>query len=313
MGGHSKSIKDLLHSLSDNYKQILFLTQISTSITHAPKLFNEIKKYSKIYGIDSNLLFLRKKCKNFCQEIVHNHIKVLLVYIHPDDVFGAAVLAYLKNTTDIKIIYVNHASHYPVLGMSFADVILEGTRTTEEITQRKRHFKNTKIIGLQSLHKNETVYYSTEVLKELRESLGIQPHNVISMSGGSAYKFFDGDKSAYLQMIKRLLIKDSNLVHIIITQLNQIQKRILENIFIDTPHIRRRLIILPFQANFDKWFQIADLFIDSFPISSALTQVDLMRNKVPPVVKINIERPEFSFHEYQSENYPYMFQIILLT
>lgn len=52
---------------------------------------------------------------------------------------------------------------------------------------------------------------------------------------------------------------------------------------------------------------MADIFIDSFPVSSALTQMDLMRNKVVTVVKINDKNPMLSFHEYQMPGYPYMY------
>jgi hypothetical protein len=42
-------------------------------------------------------------------------------------------------------------------------------------------------------------------------------------------------------------------------------------------------------------------------VSSALTQVDMMRNKRPTVVKINRESALLSFHEYMPKDYPYMF------
>ena len=36
--------------------------------------------------------------------------------------------------------------------------------------------------------------------------------------------------------------------------------------------------------------------------------IDLMRLKVPYVVKINCENAHWSFHEYQRTDYPYMFE-----
>lgn len=308
MGGHTKCIKDLIVSLSNDYEQILFLSKKSASIDNAPISYNIIKKYAQIYGVDSNLLFLKKKCKDFCNKIISSNIKTLLVYIHPDDVFGTAVLAYLKNTTDIKIIYFNHASHYPVLGMSFADVILEGMPTTEKVTNEKRGFSNTKIIGLQSLAKDDTKYFSKDELNQLKNNIGISKDNLVTMSGASSYKFFDNNASSYFTMIKNLLKKEPRLIHVIISEFNDKQKSIIDNIFEDEKDIKKRLIFVPYQTAFDKYFQCADVFIDSFPVSSALTQIDLMRNKVASVVKINREIPEFSFHEYQMPDYPYMFE-----
>lgn len=309
MGGHTKCIKDLIVSLSNDYEQILFLSKKSASIDNAPISYNIIKKYAQIYGVDSNLLFLKKKCKDFCNKIISSNIKTLLVYIHPDDVFGTAVLAYLKSTTDIKIIYFNHASHFPVLGMSFSDIILEGMPTTEKVTHEQRHFTNTKIIGLQSLPKGETVYYSNDELQDLRNSLGIKADEFVTMSGGSAYKFFDKENnSVYFEMIKNLLKKEPKLKHVIISQFNSEQNSTIKSIFSNCSKLKNRIVFVPYQTNFDKYFQMADVFIDSFPVSSALTQIDLMRNKVASVVKINKETPEFSFHEYQMPDYPYMFE-----
>lgn len=308
-GGHTKCIKDLIASLSNDYEQILFLSKKSASIDNAPISYNIIKKYAQIYGVDSNLLFLKEKCKDFCNKIISSNIKTLLVYIHPDDVFGTAVLAYLKNTTDIKIIYFNHASHFPVLGMSFSDIILEGMPTTEKVTHEQRHFTNTKIIGLQSLPKGETIYYSNDELQNLRNNLGIKADEFVTMSGGSSYKFFDKENnSAYFEMIKNLLKKEPKLKHVIISQFNSKQNSTIRRIFSNCSELKNRIVFVPYQTNFDKYFQMADVFIDSFPVSSALTQIDLMRNKVASVVKINREIPEFSFHEYQMPDYPYMFE-----
>lgn len=308
-GGHTKCIRDLVSSLSENYEQILFLTQKSASVNNAPAALNIIKQHTAVYGIDADFIFFRKRCKRFCDKIISQNIKVLLVYIHPNDIFGTAVLAYLKNTTDIKIIYFNHASHYPNLGMSFANVILECMPTTEKITHERRHLNNTSVIGLQSLRKDETVYYSGTELKDLREKLGVKPDEFITMSGGASYKFFDdNNNSAYFKMIKILLKKEPKLKHIIIAEFSNEYKSVIDNIFSGQEQLKNRIIFVPYQTNFDKWFQIADVFIDSFPVSSALTQIDLMRNKVASVVKINKDNPEFSFHEYQMPDYPYMFE-----
>ena len=263
-----------------------------------------------IDGIDA-LLFpkFEKEVQNFADRIIDFAPKTLLVYIHPDDVFGAAVMALLKKTTDIKIVFFNHASHYPCLGMNFSDDILEAFPTTENVTQKQRGLKNTKIIGIQSLAKNETIYYSKHELTDLKEKLGIPVDKLLTMSGGSAYKFFDNDEnSEYFNFIKRLLTKDQNIFHVIISHFNNKQKAVIENIFSLLPNTRKRLIIIPYNTNFDKYCQMADVFIDSFPVSSALTQIDLMRNKVATVVKINRKVPYFSFHEYQMPNYPYMFE-----
>lgn len=310
MGGHSKCIRDLIKSLQEHYKQKLFLTQQSESLNAAPKTILEIAKYAAIEGVDSNLINLNNSAKKMAKSIIDFAPKVLLVYIHPNDIFGTAVVSLIKQTTNIRVIFFNHASHIPNLAMSFADIILEGLPSAEKITNEKRGLLNTKVIGLQSLAKEETKYFSEKDISKLKTDFDIPYNYFITMSGAGGYKFFDGNNSQYFRMIKRLLEKEANLIHVVISKFNKRQKLIINNIFADKKDIKKRLLIIPYQTDFDKWFQMSDVFIDSFPLSSALTQIDLMRNKVASVVKINPETPEFSFHEYQMPDYPYMFKDI---
>lgn len=309
MGGHTKCIKSLVNSLNGLYEQKLFFSQYSFCKNSAPNFLAEIKHIAGITGLDASLYGFKKQLEEFVDKIINFSPKALMVYIDPNDIFCTAVLAYLKKTTNIKIIFANHASHYPNLGMTFADVILEGMPATVKITNEKRHLYNTIITGLQSLPKDKTIYYSKDELNNLKKEIGIDEKSLITMSGGSSYKFFEKDMSSeYFEMIKRILLAKKSLTHVIISELNSKQTAIVDDIFKDAKDIKRRLLFLPYQTNFDKYFQMADVFIDSFPISSALTQIDLMRNKVASVVKINKQTPEYSFHEYQMPDYPYMFE-----
>lgn len=305
VGGHTKCIETLAESLKVDYEQCLFLTKKVSSYENAPITMNKLENSIKIDGIDKNLLFFEKQLEELCNQIISFGAKVLFVYIHPDDIIGTAILSFIKRTTDIKIIFFNHASHYPNLGMTFADLILEGMPTTLKVTNEKRHLYNSKIIGLQSKAKDETLYYSKEELLQVREKLDIKNNELMTISGGASYKFFENDTSEYFEMIKQLLISKENLKHVIMTNLKKEQKKVIDKIF-DSSELKKRLIILPLSSDYEKYFQAADLYIDSFPVSSALTQVDMMRLKVASVVKINTQNPEFSFHEYMPPNYPYM-------
>lgn len=261
-----------------------------------------------IINADISSWSFRKKVTAFANNIIRYGMKTLLVYIHPDDVFGTAVLSLIKRMTSVKIIYFNHASHFPCLGMSFADIILEGMPSTKKITEEKRHFNNCCVVGLQSLNKNDTVYFADEKKQSEKAKLGVNSGELVTMSGGSSYKFFDENGSEYFEMIKRLLQKEPLLKHIVISEFNSEQKAVIDRIFALNAEAKKRLIFVPYRPDFDILFQCADVFIDSFPVSSALTQIDLMRNKIASVVKINRDKPEFSFHEYQMPDYPYMFE-----
>ena len=310
VGGHTKCLKSLIQSLENEYNQCLFITRLDSTYNSAKESMHFIEKVSKIYGLNENYLFFNKQVSLLYNQIVNFGAKTLFVFIHPDDITATAVLSLIKRTTNIKIIFFNHASHYPCLGMTFSDLILEGMPSTLKITNEKRHLYNTKIIGLQSLKEGETKYYSKEELTEVRKNFGIKENELMTISGGAAYKFFEDNSSKYFEMIKEILQNKHNLKHIVMINLNKKYKKILDNIFANSEEEKSRLIITPLSSSYEKFFQAADLYIDSFPISSALTQIDLMRLKVATVVKINSEKPEWSFHEYMPHNYSYMFESV---
>jgi len=309
MGGHSKCLKNLIKSLNEKYQQKVFLSHLDTSNQLAKQTILEIKKFSAFDGINFNIIYaneFRTKYKKLLDMIIDFKPKTIIVFTHPDDIISTAVLSLLQKQTDIKIIFFNH-SFRPNLAMNFADLIIEYNEDDELITKTKRKLSNTQIIKLQSLKKDETIYYSSQEILKIRQGLGIKNGNFVTMSGASSYKFFDGDDSPYFKMIKSILLRIPNLQHVILSEFSGSEKKIIDNIFSDNKKLLQRIIFVPYQAKYDIYFQSADVFIDSFPYIGPLTQIDLMRNKIATVVNDSASRNLFS-SSYQPKNYPYVFE-----
>lgn len=306
-GGHTKCVREQVECLKDSYSQRIFFTKISRSYDLAPSAMVEMSKDAAISGEDITFVGWKKKLLKLFYKIADFNPSVLFVFIHPDDIFGTMLLSLLKKHTDIKIIYCPHASHYPNLGVSFADITLEALPTTAFITQHYRHFDNTVFIPMMSKKVEDFPSFSDEEIVAKRKEIGIGENDLCTMSGASAYKFFDCNTSEYFQTIKKLLDNHKNVKHVILSNFNKAQQKIIDDIFLGS-ETKSRLIILPFSNKYELFFKCADVFIDSFPVSSALTMIDLMRLKVPYVVKINRENSHWSFHEYQTIGYPYMFE-----
>ena len=308
LGGHTPCLVNLAESLYENQKFPLFITKLKTSYQKAPKTMKKLEKCCNIEGLDFHSYKFINSVIRLYNMIVNNPPRVMILYIHQHDILAAAVMHLLKKNTDIKLVFFDHATHFPNIGMTMCDLVLELLPLTEKITNDKRKLTNCEIVGLQSKKADEVKYYSAEELKNKRAALGVREDNLLTVSGGSSYKYFDKKGSEHYQMIKELLHEIPNLKHLAITNLSAEQEKIIDNIFKNSPEERKRLIFHNLTPEYDILFQSGDLFIDSFPVSSAMTQIDLMGMKVPTVVKINTENPSWTFHEYMPENYPYMYK-----
>lgn len=310
MGGHTPCLVNLAESIFSKKKHPLIITRLKTTYQKAPIAMKRLKVCCDIYGEDFHSYKIVNSLINLYNTVVTHPPKVIYMYIHPNDILATALVYLLKKYAGIKFIFHNHASHFPNLAMTMAEYIMDGEESAIEITNQKRHLFNCKKIGLQSRRASEIKYYSDEIISEKKKELGIPKDCLLTVSGGSSYKYFEGNKSPHFEMIKRILEKVPRLYHLAITVLSKEQRNIVNKIFEDSPNEKKRLIFHSLTPNYDILFQCADLFIDSFPISSAMTQIDLMSMKIPTVVKINKQNPEISFEKYMPKDYKYMFNSV---
>jgi hypothetical protein len=305
-GGHTELLKNIAESIPKEYNSKLFLIHKRRTFRYAPVKIKRISQCCEIAGINAGYASDKKNLLKIFNSITEFAPKAILTLIHMNDAFGVALMSLLKKYTNIKIFYVNVGSHNFNIGMSFADLILEGMPSTAFVTQKYRGFKNTHVSWLCHLQKEKLPTFTENQILEAKQKIGLPSNAMCTLSGANPHKFFAGNGSPYLEMIKRLLEKHENLYHVLITKLNHEQKYIFNSIF-EKSLAKNRIIIMNFTTDFKLFFKCADVFIDSFPISSALTMVDLMSLRIPFVAKINRDNLVFSFHEYLVSNYPYMF------
>jgi len=248
-------------------------------------------------------LFEKRLLRQIFDKITSFSPKAIIVFMHMNDAFAAAVLALLKKHTDIKILFVNFAAHHPTLGMSFADLILELSPYNAFVTQKYRNLANTHLIWLAGESEENLPVFSEEQIKETKNKIGVPQNCICSMTGCASYKL----NSEFLEFICRLLEEHENLCHVLITNSTDELKQILYSVF-QNSKAKNRLLILNFTANYKPLFKCADFFIDSFPISNDLTTIDLMSLKIPFVSMINKKNIIQSFNEYMPKNYPYVFE-----
>jgi len=308
-GGHTIFIRNILQNIPKSYNTKLFLTKKNKSMKIAEKRIKEIASYTEIDGIEFSFMCEKRLLMQMFNKIIRFSPKVIFVFMHMNDAFATAILALLKKYTDIKILFVNFAAHHPSLGMSFADLILEISPYNAFVTQKYRGLANTHIIWLAGESEKNLPIFSDEQINETKAKIGIPKNGFCTMTGCASYKLYSGKKSEFLELICKLLEKHETLYHVLITDLTDELKLIIDSVF-QNSKVKNRLLILNFTANYKPIFKCADLFIDSFPISNDLTMIDLMSLKVPFVSMINRENIIQSFNEYMPQNYPYIFENI---
>jgi len=306
VGGHTECLMRFSESFHAEYDLHLFLTNTSgDSSVEAKTKYGYLKTILQITSIDAGKGGFGAKIASLIESILASRVKMLFVYMHMDDVISCAVLAYLAKYTEVKIVFFNHGDHTFSLGFESTDLIIELRKQGQFITQQYRKKQNTALIPLQGVRSDKLRSYTAEELRAKRQELGLSMHDLVSLSGFSSYKVFKDKKNAYLHLIKNLLMSESRCKHILVTEISEKERGAINKVFQGSEHLLERLIIIDRVVEFDLLLQVADVFIDSFPLGSALVHIDAIRNRRPTVIKKNSRNELYTFYNYLYDDYEY--------
>lgn len=302
-GGHSQCVMNFIESMHEDFDLYLFFSNLDRSQTGAPQRVATAKQMAKVDGVNFRRSHFSIHLESLFNKVVESGIEVLFCYIHMQDILATAVLSRLKEWTNIKIVFVDHASHLPVLGLSFCHKLVQGRR----VDSPYRAQFDPIVIPWQSKSVDETVYFEAADLLNKRAEIGVPEASFFTLSAFMADKVFVDPELEYFQFIRNLLQKEPRLVHVIVSNLSAEQMAHITKCFVQTPQLLTRLKFLPFTPEYDLLFQSCDLFIDNFPIGSAMMHVEMMRNKGVTIFKRNSVQPKNSFENYAPKNYLYVF------
>ena len=308
IGGHTECLMRFSESFHKEYNLHLFLTNINgDSREKAKTKYAYLEKILTIVSLEYSKRNFDKKVLSMLEAILKSHVKMLFVYMDMDDVISSSILAVLKKYTDVKIVFFNHADHAFSLGFEFTDLIIELRKQGQFITQNYRKKLNTTIIPLQGTRKSKLLTYSQEEINKLKSDMGIFEGDFVSLSGFASYKVFKDDRNSYLKFIRSLLEREPRLKHVIVTEISRKEHKKISTVFHGKEKLLDRLIIINRVAEFDLLLQVGDVFVDSFPLGSALSHIDVIKNKRPTIIKKNNMNELYTFYNYLYEDYEYAF------
>ena len=306
IGGHTECLMRFAESFYEEYKLQLFLTNShGSSKVEAKTKYAYLQTILAVNDADDNGASYSEKIRYLINKILASEIKIIFVYMHMDDVVSCAVLSFIAKHTDIKVVFINHGDHTFSLGFEFSDLIIELRRQGQFITQHFRKKLNTTIIPLQGVTSDKCKTYSDEELQAKRGELGLSVDDLVSLSGFSSYKVFKDKRNYYLHFIKNLLQNEPKLKHVLVTELSEKHKKKIRRVFQGNEQLLDRLLVIDRVVEFDLLLQVADVFIDSFPLGSALVHIDAIRNRLPTVIKKNSRNELYTFYNYLYDDYEY--------
>lgn len=309
-GGDMRWMEDVARLLKGKFDIGLFVSDFPRSRKAGGQVLRRFSEFCTVGGIPTFPSDVENEVRDLARQISDFAPRVVFCFIRPTDLRAAAALSVLKRCTGIKVVYYLHASERPCVGVSFGDLLPQPSPFLTRMCVERRHVNrcltSPSVLTCGSKD-HETRDLTPAERQSVRRELGVAEENLMTLSGGEASKFFDSpSESEYFVTIRQLLERNAEVTHVILADFSTRQKEVIDGLFAGCT-ARARLVLHGRTSQYERIFQSADVFLDSFPMGGAYTMLDLMRLGVPYVVKINAADPSRSFHEYQDPNYPYMF------
>ena len=197
----------------------------------------------------------------------------LVVHSHPDDVIP--LMAFADASKRPPVVFVNHADHVFWLGVAIGDVIANLRRSADVLSLERRGIEASRIVRVPipidtiTRHRSQT---------DAKATLGVADNQVLAISVAAPYKFTPLDD-------------DSDILSLFV-ELVEAHPQLVVRIAGPSPEGRwaraqaatdGRLQAVGPVEDAALYYQAADLYFDSFPLTSATSILEAGAFGAPPV------------------------------
>lgn len=253
-GGHTKLLFNWIKN--DTTKQhSVVTTRLNT--TQLELIANEYSVHCELFELNGcNLLE-----KSFDLKKVAHNFEFIILHTHPDDVIP--VLAFSDKKFKTPIIFNNHADHIFWLGNSIIDVLIQIRNVNIELDKKRRQLFNSFYLPI-IIEQNNGVF----------KSLITKNDNINILSTGSQYKYKPNEQHNFFESLISIVNKYKT-VHAYLAGVS-------ENYEFALKFKHDRIHYLGTINNLDYYENIADIYLEGFPISSftALIQPALKKKYI---------------------------------
>lgn len=201
------------------------------------------------------------------RKIAYEWADVVVLHVHPYDPIPIMAFGIAGGP---PVIYMNHADHCFWLGSCISDVVANIRDSAEELTVERRGNANTAILPIPLLNK---INKDSMSKIDVRREFGIDKKSIVFLTIASEYKFNKINQWHFTEILK-MISKIDNVVFLIIGPQPK-------GIWLDIINeLNGKVKVLGSQCEIEKFYNCADIYLDSYPISSMTATIDAGLHKL---------------------------------
>ncbi|MEM0135428.1 MAG: glycosyltransferase, partial [Thermoplasmatales archaeon] len=261
-GGHTRALLRWIENTRNFHNNSIVITrQVIPPKYVRAELSRLGVNYISLLGKGSNVLYragILRKLTEECADYV-------ILHTHPDDV--VPILAYSKMETTPVLLF-NHADHVFWLGSSISDSILNIRDSALQLSITRRNNNTNLILPIPLSIRN-----SYPVVKA-KDKLGVREKKVM-LTIASDYKFSPIESYNYALFFSKFLEKRNDTILIVVGASSNGNLSILKSAF------PSKVLLVPSTPDIEIYKSAADIYIDSFPLSSLTSCLDAAVYNLP--------------------------------
>ena len=269
-GGHTR-LMDRWIKLRRDYDEVhsvVFTDQRGSVVPNW--LIETINQTNGWYYVFSNDYNFKSKCLKL-RKLAEEWADLIVLHTHPND--PIPILAFGHKEGLPLIILVNHADHAYWLGGSICDAVMDIRTAGQLITKHRRAIQNSAVLPIPLMTKDRKMSKN-----RLREKYGLPSDAVILLSIANGYKFKPYQHLNFPVVLEEILRKAPNVILLVIgpNPQEEIWREVSKN-------TNGRIIVIGATPDVEEFYQLSDIFLESFPIGSLTAELDAMLYGIPVI------------------------------
>jgi Glycosyl transferases group 1 len=258
--------------MQQDHERIHSLVLTEQSPDEVPQTLRDIvaSRHGKIYGVSDSSYTVRAQNLRECA------VNVDLVVLHLTIYDIIPIIAFANKEQLPPVIFVNHGDHWFWPGVSISDVVVNLRQSGMKLSQERRGIEANRNVLLPTILEPPRRKLSRT---EAKRQLGLDENSVVLLSIARAGKYRTVDGINFAQAHVRLLEQQDRAVLIVIGPGSA------EDWSAAIQQTQGRIRVLEQTEQTAVFLQAADIYVDSFPITSVTSVLEAGSYGIPLVTR----------------------------